>query len=42
VRAIGQPNKDGRVQDGRDLKPKLIDVFHLTPKGATSKTGNSS
>ncbi len=27
--------KDGRTLDGRDLHPKLIDVFHLTPKGSS-------
>ena len=32
VSIIGEPDKTGRIMDGRDLKPKLIDVFHLTPK----------
>lgn len=32
VSAVGTRDKDGRIRDGSDLKPKLIDVFHLTPK----------
>ncbi|HEX2270113.1 MAG TPA: hypothetical protein VHH35_11285, partial [Pyrinomonadaceae bacterium] len=32
VDVINEQGKDGRVQDGRDLKPTLIDVFHLRPK----------
>lgn len=33
VSVVGEADQDGRVKDGRDLKPKLIDVFHLRPKG---------
>ena len=33
VSAVGERNREGRIQDGRDLKPTLIDVFHLEPKG---------
>lgn len=32
VSHIGELDQDGRTKDGRDLKPKLIDVFHLRPK----------
>lgn len=32
VSAVGEEDKDRRKKDGRDLRPKLIDVFHLTPK----------
>jgi hypothetical protein len=31
VEQIGT-TRNGRVQDGSDLKPKIIDVFHLVPK----------
>ena len=34
VSDVGKPDKDDRIKDGRDLKPKLIDVFHLTPKAS--------
>ncbi|HKY43955.1 MAG TPA: hypothetical protein VJM50_12760, partial [Pyrinomonadaceae bacterium] len=36
VSAVGEPDSDGRIKDGRDLKPMLIDVFHLRPKARTS------
>jgi hypothetical protein len=32
VSVVDEEDEDGRVQDGRDLQPRLIDVFHLTPK----------
>ena len=32
VSMVGEPDTDGRIKDGRDLEPKLIDVFHLQPK----------
>jgi hypothetical protein len=32
VSIIGEPAGPGMVQDGRDLRPKLIDVFHLKVK----------
>ena len=32
VSMIGEMKDNGEVNDGRDLKPKLIDVFHLTVK----------
>ncbi len=32
VSIVGEQDKTGRFMDGRDLKPRLIDVFHLAPK----------
>jgi hypothetical protein len=32
VSMIGEQRDNGEWNDGRDLKPKLIDVFHLTVK----------
>jgi hypothetical protein len=32
VSMIGEADATGRIKDGSDLHPKLIDVFHLTPK----------
>jgi hypothetical protein len=37
VSVVGEKDKTGRTMDGRDLKPRLIDVFHLTPKQAAPK-----
>jgi hypothetical protein len=37
VSVVGEKDKSGRTMDGRDLKPRLIDVFHLTPKQAAPK-----
>jgi hypothetical protein len=37
MNVVGDQDKDGRVMDGRDLQPRLIDVFHLTPKPAGPK-----
>jgi hypothetical protein len=32
VSLVGETDANGRILDGSDLKPKLIDVFHLIPK----------
>jgi hypothetical protein len=32
VSFINESDHEGRIRDGSDLKPKLIDVFHLVPK----------
>jgi hypothetical protein len=40
VSAVGEPNEKGHIQDGRALKPKLIDVFHLQPKAQTLSQAN--
>jgi hypothetical protein len=32
VSLIGEQDDDGNYYDGRILKPKLIDVFHLEPR----------
>lgn len=40
VSVVGEPDKDGRIQDGRDLRPKLIDVFHLRPKAPIPRQVN--
>jgi hypothetical protein len=37
VSIVGEQDKTGRFMDGRDLKPRLIDVFHLAPKPAAPK-----
>jgi len=37
VSVVGEQDKNGREMDGRDLQPRLIDVFHLTPKPAAPK-----
>lgn len=37
VSVVGEQDKNGREMDGRDLQPRLIDVFHLTPKAAAPK-----
>jgi hypothetical protein len=36
VSDVGEKDKGGRFMDGRDLKPRLIDVFHLTTKPAAN------
>ena len=37
VSIVGELDRNGRIMDGSDLQPKLIDVFHLTPKPAAPK-----
>jgi hypothetical protein len=32
VDLINEKDANGRVMDGSDLKPWIIDVFHLVPK----------
>ena len=40
VSIINEKDKAGRTMDGSDLKVKLIDVFHLVPKGFAAKTSS--